>query len=158
MQMIHERSPDTDAVVNALRGINDEVSYRDLAHRANLSLGRTKEVLASARRILVNENGILFGCMRGIGLKRMSDTDKVKKPASFRKRVFRGAGREIKHLATIADYENLTKSDQNIVSIERISLNAIRQQASVKPQEKKVATAPSPLPNIQNLVDLKKKA
>src|SRR4051812_43492873 len=100
MPLTFERNIDTDAVVIALRGVNDEISYRSLASQTGLSVSRAKQVLASARRALRSE-GVLFGVVRGEGLRRLTDSDIVKKPEAFKKRVFRGAGRELKDQSLI---------------------------------------------------------
>jgi len=148
--MTFERSADTAAVIAALRGCNNEVSYKDLAGQAGLTLLRAKQVLASARRALRTESGILFGVIRGEGLRRLTDADKVKKPEAFKKRVFRGAGREIKDLGTIS-YGNLSKTDQHSVTTNRTVLNVIRQQATVRPEPPRTAIATQPMANIAKL-------
>lgn len=146
MAFIFERSPDTDAVINVLRGCNDEISYVDAARRAGLGTDRLKAVLRSARNVLRSE-GILFGTVVGEGLKRLTDADKVKKPEAFKKRVMRGAGRELKDLATIADFTSLSKTDQHSVTLNRTVLNAMRQSASVKPDKIAPTASPKPMPN-----------
>lgn len=156
MPLTFERSADTDAVIIALRGCNNEISYIDLARQAGLTVDRTKQVLSSARRALRSESGVLFGTIVGEGLRRLTDADKVKKPEAFKKRVFRGAGREIKDLATISDFGNLEKSDQHSVTTNRTVLNVLRQQAMVKPEPPKVGTAPQPMANVAQLIQAKK--
>jgi hypothetical protein len=155
MPLTFERSPDTDAVIVALRGCNDEISYADLARQAGLTLSRAKSVLPSARRAIRAETGVLFGVVRGEGLRRLTDADKVKKPEAFKKRVVRGAGRELKDLGTI-NVAGLQKSEQHSVTINRTVLNAMRQQAMVKPEPPKEKTAPQPMANIARLVASKK--
>lgn len=155
MALTFERSPDTDAVIIALRGCNDEISYKDLARQAGLTLMRTKSVLPSARRSIRAETGVLFGVVRGEGLRRLTDADKVKKPEAFKKRVVRGAGRELKDLGTI-NIEGLQKTDQHSVSINRTVLNAMRQQAMVKPEPPKEKMAPQPMANVAKLVASRK--
>ena len=156
MPLSFERSADTDAVIIALRGCNNEISYRDLARQAALTLDRTKDVLTSARRALRSESGILFGTIRGEGLRRLTDADRVKKPEAFKKRVFRGAGREIKDLATISDFDKLSKAEQHSVTTNRTVLNVLRQQATVKPEPPKPAMAAQPMANVSKLLQGRK--
>lgn len=155
MPMTFERSADTDAVIIALRGCNNEISYTDLARQAGLTVARTKAVLPSVRRALFSESGVLFGVIWGIGLRRLTDADKVKKPEAFKRRVVRGAGREIKHLGSI-DYPNLQKSDQHSVTTNRTVLNVLRAQAKVKPELPKPSPiAPQPMANSEKLISRK---
>lgn len=156
MPLTFERSADTDAVIIALRGCNNEISYVDLARQAGLTVDRTKRVLSSARRAIRSESGVLFGTIVGEGLRRLTDADKVKKPEAFKKRVLRGAGRELKDLATISDFGNLAKSDQHSVTTNRTVLNVLRQQAMVKPEPPKMSTAPQPMANVAQLIQSKK--
>lgn len=152
MRLMLDRSPDTEAVVAVLRGCNNEISYEDMARQVRLPVARVKAVLASARRIIRTENGVLFGCLRGYGLRLLSDADKVKKPESFKKRVVRGAGREIQDLNTIANFGGLIKSDQHAVTTNRTVLNVIRQQAMVKPEPPKPTIARQPMPDVNKLI------
>ena len=158
MPLSFERSADTDAVIVALRGCNNEISYMDLARQAGLTLMRTKSVLRSARRALRSESGVLFGTIIGEGLRRLTVADKVKKPEAFKKRVFRGAGRELKDLASISDpeYNNLEKASQHSVTTNRTVLNILRQQALVKPEPPKEKMAPQPMANVAQLIQTKK--
>jgi hypothetical protein len=151
MPFTFERSPDTDAVIDVLRGCNDQIAYPDIATRAGLTLERAKGVLASARRVL-RKDGILFGTIMGHGVHRLTDLDKVKKPETFKRRVARGAGREIKDLSTIADFGKLSKTDQHCVTLNRTLLHAIKQSASVQPEKVKPATTAAPLPNTGALI------
>lgn len=155
MAINFERSPDTDAVISVLRGCNSEISYSDLARRAGLAVARMKAVLRTARNAL-RTDGIIFGTVIGEGLRRLTDIDKVKKPEAFKKRVMRGAGRELKDLTTISDFGGLSKTDQHSVTTNRFILSTIRQSAAVKP-DKIVATAsPQPMANVAVLTQMKK--
>lgn len=156
MPISFERSADTDAVIVALRGCNNEIGYAELAKQAGLTLARTKQVLSSARRAIRSESGVLFGTITGVGLRRLSDADKVKKPEAFKKRVFRGAGREIRDLSTISDFGNLSKPDQHSVTTNRTVLNVLRQQSLVKAEPKKAETAPQPMVDTAKLIQMKK--
>jgi len=124
-----------------LRAVNNEMDYKTIAKQAELSLKRTMNVLNSARRILRNEK-IHFGAIRGVGLHRLSDDDKVKHPESFKKRVDRGAKREEAVLDSISDFEGLSQTDRHSVTTNKTILNLIRTHATVKPEVKKITVAP----------------
>ena len=155
MPLTLERSADTDAVIVALRGVNDEISYVNLARQSGLTLQRAKQVLPSARRALVSESGILFGVIQGEGLRLLNDEDKARKPDAFKKKVFKGAGRELKHLATISDFNALAKTTQHKVTIDRTTLNVLRQQAAVRAELPKTRMTPQPMANVSQLIKAK---
>lgn len=144
MPMTLERSPDTDAVVRVLRACNDEIAYEQIALRSGLTLARSKQVLRSARRV-IEKDGILFGVIRGQGLRLLADKDKTKLPEPWKKHVARGSRRVQSKLDTIANFGGLTKAEQYSVTTNRTILNVIEQQAKVKPEEpskRKVADLP----------------
>lgn len=151
MPMTWERSVDTESVVVALRGVNDEISWRSVASQTGLTLARVKAVMPSARRALRSE-GVLFGVVRGEGLRRLTDSDIVKKPEAFKKKVFRGAGRELKDQSLISNFGALPKVEQHTSTINRTVLNVLRQQAGVKVQPPAEKMTPVPLPNVTQLV------
>jgi len=156
MPMTWERHPDTDAGVRVLRGVNDQISYLDYAKRAKLSLERAKEVLPNVRRILSHEK-ILFGVVRGIGLVRLGDSEKVKLPVRRMKQIHGQSKRIIRELDTIENFELLGQDERQQATTYRTIANAIRQQALVKykaPQVSASATG-APVPNVAAL--LKKK-
>lgn len=156
MEMNFERSPQTDAIVSILRQVNDDISYVDLALRSNLPVSRTKELLGSARRILRRQK-IMFGTILGEGLKRLGDTDKVRKSEDNKKRMARAAGRAIRELDTIEAFERLSNSDQLIVTTNRTILNLTRGQLMTKPTMP--TTAPqAETPSTTNLLRLGRKA
>lgn len=154
MPMNFERAADTESVIVALRGCNDEISYRSLANQTSLTVERTKQVLASARRVLVNEK-IMFGVVRGEGLRRLTDNDIVDLPPSFHKRVFKGAGRQLKYQGCINDFAALGKAKQHTQTINLTILNALRRQANVKAEPPPVKLTPQPMPNVTQLIKAK---
>jgi hypothetical protein len=152
MSLTFDRSPDTNDVLEVLRGVNDEISYKDLAKKTSLTIARVKQVLPSARRMLFAQDGTLFGCIWGEGLKRMTDQDKARKPEAFKKRVFRGAGRELKHLESI-EISRLSKADQHMTTTNRTILELMRREAQVRSEPPPpTQTAPKPLPDMKRLV------
>src|SRR5262245_28711617 len=119
MPMMLERSPDTEAVITVLAGVNDEISYGELARRAKLSVKRTKEVLASARRHLWKRH-VLFGVIRGVGLKRLDAKGTLRDSDDTKKKLYRGSRRGIRKMDTANErLHELTPSEQVQFSINR---------------------------------------
>jgi len=125
---IGERSPDTNLVVTALRGVNGDVAYVALAAQVDLPVARVKTLLPSARNILRAEQGILFDVVRGVGLRRLDNQGKVKKVDTAVKKISRAAKRGEKELRTV-DYGALSKTDQHHVTTQRLFFHAVRGQA-----------------------------
>src|SRR2546422_2865345 len=124
MAISWERSADTETVLQALRGVNDEISWIALIRQTGLTKKRLMSVLASARRILKGEK-ILFENIHGEGLKRCTDADKAHKPAKRLLRVTRAMKRELSDLATIENFGAMAQTDQHLATTYRITCNAI---------------------------------
>ena len=156
MVMSFERSPDTGAVMTVLTGVNDEITYQDLARRSGLGLRRVKEVLASARRGLLSKD-ILFGTIRRVGLKRMAPTDTVKASEAGKKKAGRLFKREIRKLDTVKDTQGLSNVEQIQLSTNRTAFHYAQQAMLAKPPAPPRPTVNAPeMPQAANLVRLKK--
>lgn len=154
MQQMFQRSPETEAIVAVLRGVNLDIAYGEIARQTKLPLERMKELLSSARRVLRNE-GIMFGTVRNYGLRRMGDREKVQKSEDNKKRISRAASRALKEIDTIEAFELLPPVDQLVVTTNRAIFSLTRQQAKTKATEPLRAAATSE-PNAQNILALAK--
>lgn len=156
MKAIGERSADTDRLVVALRGVNGEISYSNLAKQADLAIPRAKALLTSARRIVLRDDGLTFGAIRGFGVKRLNLEEKINDADHDLKKMHRASGRAIKKHDTI-DYGLLKKDQQHRVTTQRTVFNIIRMNSAVKSKkpETKEATSSAPLPNTALLARMK---
>jgi hypothetical protein len=152
MTMTFERSVITDKLVQILRGTNDEVSYKSLANQVDVPIGLVKSTLASARRILTKEK-ILFGAIRGIGLKRLADIDKSAQSDYDKKRLRRASSRYNKKLDTIEDFNRLPNIEQLRVTTNRTIFSLIHAQTHTSTSPPRSPTTP-PDPQSDKLIDL----
>lgn len=150
-----ERHPDTQAVVDCLRGVNGEISYSEIAKTVKLTTGRLKSVLPSARRVLSKEK-IMFGTIIGVGLRRLSDQDKVKKSETNKKRIGRSASRAFHELETVEHMELLPPREQVMATTNRTLFWVTRQQCNAKPPKEAEKVTPAALPDVQKIISLKK--
>lgn len=134
------RTPETDAVVKVLHGVNGEISYQTLAMSAGLTIPRLKTLLGSARRILLKEK-IAFGTIQSFGLRRLGDSDKVAKSEDDKKKMGRVAKRGIKNLASLEAFDRLEPREQLTVTTNRtiFSLTIDHSVTKPKPQEQPTA-------------------
>lgn len=141
MRKSFERSDDTDRLVVTLRGVNGSIAYKQLAEQVGLSVRRTKTMLASARRILLNEK-IAFGTINGFGIERLDDTGKSKQGGVHIAKIGRAAKRGIKHLEAVDHPELMSNADQLMHTTRRTILNAVRGQAMVPVTAKPMTDKP----------------
>lgn len=112
------RHPETDALAAVLRSVNGEISYIDASKRVGVSVRRVKQLLGSARRILVKEK-IIFGTISNYGLRRLGDGEKVVKSENDKKKIGRASVRALRSLETIQEPEKLSLAQQSAASINR---------------------------------------
>jgi len=132
----------------------DIVAYRTLSELISRDVqGAARSCLQSAMRRLVND-GVVFSCVRGVGIKRLSDSEIVGEgPATLAKirRAVRRAGRK---LQAVQDYDSLSHESQ-IAHNATISmfgaLNHMSQPKTFKKLEGKIEETRASLPLAKTL-------
>ena len=118
--MQFEKSADTKIIESVLAEANvgDLITYEQLSK----AIGRDVRVhalasLSSARRSLLASNKYVFGVERGVGLRRLDDTQIVDASEYDRKKMKRQANRSLRKLSVV-DFDNLPeqKKRQHIVA------------------------------------------
>lgn len=150
--MRFKRSQLTDAVIVILRGVNDDISYSELAKRTKTTVPDVKRVLTSARRVLLNDK-ILFEPIIGFGLQRLTDSGKVLRSEKNKRRLKSGSRRSLKELETIFDYNQLTHDEQITVTLNRTLFELVQKEPEVE-QPRKEISRPEPT-NIVNIPRIK---
>lgn len=101
------RSAETDKVVKFLREHTDgsTISYLQIRSAGGFSEAdsesRVRASLRSAVNIVLRENGMVFACVNGIGIKRASDVEVIQLNADGTKRVHRAVQRLGRKMATV---------------------------------------------------------
>jgi len=146
-----KRSQLTESVIDLLKGVNDDVSYSELAKRAKVTVPDLKKVLPSARRILLDEN-ILFEPITGYGLQRLTDEGKVGKSEKNKRRLRSGSKRSLKELSTITEYDKLSPADQIKTTINRTLFEIILRE----PEPVKEELTPTDVKLSNNIISIPK--
>lgn len=108
--MIHEKSVDTQVIESVLAEakVGDVITYEQLSRAIKRDVREfALSSLRSARRILENTKGIVFGVETNVGLKRLSDDEIVDSSEHDRKKLRRAAKRTLNKLAVV-DFDSLT--------------------------------------------------
>jgi len=102
-KMIHEKSNETRIVENVLAeaAIGQIVSYDQLTKAIGKPILLHRSVIASARRSLLRTNKLVFGCVFGVGLRRLNDEQVVDTIDGDRLRLRRLSTRSLDKLATV---------------------------------------------------------
>lgn len=154
-----ERSPDTEAVIRVLYGVNDEISDADLANQARLHIKRVREVDQSARRYLEKNHNIWFARVTRWGFKRVEGFNRTKGGLKDLKSINRKAKRTVTRLEGTNTAE-FTHHEMHLHAAAGMAASVIKQQSYMKlnPEKPKDEFKPqaAPLPNVTDL--LKRKA
>lgn len=119
---IAELSIDTRVLVSVLNRVATGalLAYETLSKAISRDVqGDSRAVLSSARRIVQRDYGIVFACVSGVGLKRLSSADVVDQSSRHIEKSHRCAHRGIKELSSV-DTSQLT-NDQAVSFSARVS-------------------------------------
>lgn len=145
------RSSETAAIVSLLRGTNGSVSYDTIISYSSISaelgrpLDKLRGAISSARRILENEK-IVFAVERGIGLRRLSDSEVVKSSEQMKASIRRAAHRGSRRLDAVAAPELLDNKTQLAMVTNRTIFNAIEAAATPESPKAEVVAEKPPVP------------
>jgi hypothetical protein len=108
-------SIDVKTVYERLRkaAVGEAIEYSELESLIGRTVReRNAWLLLSARRRLLSQDGILFGVVRNVGVRRLTDSEVVAAGRDELSRIHRAALRGGKKLTSVQDYDGLSKPDQ----------------------------------------------
>src|SRR5262245_5379089 len=113
--LIPETSADTEALAACLRTVpvQGTISYMLLSKQIGRDVqSEARHLLATARRILLREDQVVFGAVRDVGLKRLGDRELVLSGGAFLSHINRTAARGVRTLTCVQDFAQLPLTDQ----------------------------------------------
>lgn len=116
--------------------------------------------LQSARRMLLNHDGIVIGTVRKVGVKKLNDQEIVITGEDASKHVRRSARRALRRLAAVRDYEALpaeSKISHNTFASALAAVVALAKPAGLKRIETEVRRTAAQLPLARTLAAFAKK-
>lgn len=146
-----EISVDRRMLTDRLRqvAVGESITYKALSEVISRDVqGPAHGALAGARETLLKNDGIVFGTIRGEGLKRLDDSEIVKTGESAIRRV-RRASRRAAQIIAIADYTKLpqeAKVQHNTHLSVLGMLATVTKSTAIKKIEGKVSQAQTALP------------
>jgi hypothetical protein len=126
-----DRAALTNALCDMLRGANGDVSYAAIEEAVGRPLGEIRPTLHAARRYLERDEGIVFETIRGAGLRRLTDAEKVASAARFTRRIRRTAGAGMQRLNTVSDPSRLSNADQLAHTLRMTVFAAIQRESAM---------------------------
>ena len=127
-----KRSPVTLKLCDIFRGCNGQLSYEVIEKAMGQPIDHLRTALHSARRYLERDEGIVFECIRSVGYKRLTDSEKVESTKTFTRRIRRTANHGVTRLNTIEDRQALSNDDQLMATIQETALLSIQRSLNNK--------------------------
>jgi hypothetical protein len=115
--------------------VGDVISYSDISDIIGRDIQEDRGSLNTARNRLLEDESMCFGIVRGVGLKRLDDAEKVMAADGYLGKIRRASNRGLKTLAS-TDYSSLSKEDKLKHNITASHLGVLKQIASPKSKKK----------------------
>lgn len=128
--MQFSRSPLTERICNALRGCNDSISWQSLETAAGRPLDQVRGTILNARKYLERDEGIVFASVRGFGLRRLRDDEKIASAVHFKRKIRRTAIRGIVRIDAVRDMASLPNADQLAATLHSAVFRAVQRETS----------------------------
>lgn len=113
-----------------LRGVNDEIAYTAITEHMDMDMAELRPLLYRVRRYMERDDGIVFETIRGLGLRRMDESEKVQSLTEFRRKIHVTAGRGIMRSATVYNPETLDNEEQMKLTIHRTIFESVRRSTN----------------------------
>ncbi|MTH62133.1 hypothetical protein [Paracoccus litorisediminis] len=125
-----QKSQLTEKICTALRGCNGEISWGAIEIAAGRPLAEIRAAIRTARTCLERDEGIVFTTVMKIGLRRLSDSEKIASTAEHSRKIHRTAGAGIARLAAVSDMARLSNADQMTATLRQTVFTAVRRETS----------------------------
>lgn len=156
-KVIQEASVDTKLLYARIRNAQpgDLITNDELSSIVNVPIATRRNCLNTARDMAIREDGIVFDCVRGLGIKRLHEHEVAQLGPQFFSKVRRGAKRVARKLVSgVKDFEALSpeaKTAHNMtLSITGALLQGLR-PSRVKEIERTVQNGSAVLPVAKTL-------
>lgn len=108
-----EMSADARLLITHLKDatVGQEFSYKDLSKVVSRTVGGGFGPLQTAMKRLLRDKDMVFGVIRGVGIKRLDDKGIVDEGTAFSDRIRRGAKRSFERMSK-ADFSSLPREYQ----------------------------------------------
>ena len=129
---MYQRSPITLKLCEMFRTCNGQLSYEVIENEMGQTIDELRPSLHSARKYLERDEAIVFECIRGVGYKRLNDSEKVHSTKNFTRKIRRTANAGVTRLNTIEDRNALTNDEQLMATIQETALMTIQRSLKSK--------------------------
>lgn len=127
-----ERSEKTEKMCRLFRTTNGTLTYERIEKEFGEGLDALRQTILNVRRYLERDEGIVFATVRGVGYKRLSDSEKVESASSFQRKIRRTAVRGVMRIDAVHDFAGLSNEDQLLATVRKTVFEAVQREAAEK--------------------------
>jgi len=137
------RSQYTQAIIDVLMrlGPGDEITNDGIATAIGSPNVDLRQKIISARAYLEKHHGIVFGVIRGVGLRRMAPGDIVESSRGIVSRISRQSKKGAHRLGCVSDAAALSPAQRSAHSIMGVIFEKIAQETKATEVRKKIEVA-----------------
>lgn len=125
-----ERAKLTVDLCNLLRQTNGTISYDAITKSVGADLEDIRPTLTNVRRYLERDEGIVFETVRGEGLRRLTDAEKVQSASRFTQRIHRTAGLGVQRIGAVSDFTALSNEDQMLATLRKTVFETVKRETN----------------------------
>lgn len=156
-----QMSSDTRFLVQRMRNaeVGDVVTFADIEAVTGRPYLESRHAVYAARRVLLRDENIVFDSVRGIGFKRLDDTEIVQTSARHLRKVRRAARNGAAVLNAVSDFSKLSRENQmrHSASLSVLAVvHAFSKETTVKKIEERAAPGSRELPIAQTIAAFSK--
>ena len=129
---MYQRSPITLKLCELFRNCNGQLSYEVIENEMGQTIDELRSNLTNARKYLERDEAIVFECVRGVGYKRLNDSEKVESTKTFTRKIRRTANAGVTRINTIEDRDALSNDEQLMATIQETALLSIQRSLRSK--------------------------
>lgn len=128
------RSLETQELVARLTLLQEGqlISYEDLSVIAGEQITGASSILQTAKRIVENESGYVLSVERGVGVRRLDDSQIVEDTHGARVKIARQSKRALKRLSGVKNFDALTEEQRRTHQAHAVIYAVISEKASSK--------------------------
>ncbi|MAZ71772.1 MAG: hypothetical protein CMC70_01365 [Flavobacteriaceae bacterium] len=127
---MYERSEKTRKLCEIFRSCNGNLSYETICNEMNDTKENLRPTITRVVKMLERDEGIVFGNVRTVGYRRLTDGEKVHSLDGFQRKIRRNASNGTQRAHTVSDRLALSNDEQLKLQLKEAAFMAISKNLS----------------------------
>jgi hypothetical protein len=147
---------DTNRIIQSFLDaeVGEVITYDELSDLVGYDIQKKRGALSQAQTRLLNHHGIVFSCMRNVGMKRITAEENVHSTDAYLTSIRNKSYKKMKELGCVDNFDELSTKNQHkhntAMSVFGL-LNSVSQRRAFKKIESKIVKAGDVLPPLKTM-------